>query len=147
MIYVFLAGVSEIGDQAVRTIYTDMMAEETGPHTDPGTGGATWLRAGRNHYVSLQVFDIIINAINTSVPHWGRLSAAEVCGNQAFDLQPGADHAFLGMGCLPDEAKKQFQIALAKWIFQHRLVVEDVMFLAEDYPGPKEKQGAFHGQI
>jgi len=78
----------------------------------------------------MHVFDIIINAINTSVPHWGRLSATEVCGNQAFDL--------------PEEAKEQFQNALAKWIFQRRLIVEDDMFLADDYPGPKEKQGAFH---
>jgi len=114
-------------------IFIDMMAEETGPHTDPCTActeGATWLRDGRNHYFSMHVFDIIINAINTSVPHWGRLSATEVCGNQAFDL--------------PEEAKEQFQNALAKWIFQRRLIVEDDMFLADDYPGPKEKQGAFH---
>ena len=79
---------------------------------------------------------VIINAVNTRVSHWLRLSATEVCGNQAFDLRPrGEDHACLGMGCLPEGAKEQFQIALARWLSQRCQVVTDDMFEAEDYPG------------
>jgi len=40
-------GLTALGEAAVRTIFTDMMmAEETGSHTDPGTGGGSNLVEG-----------------------------------------------------------------------------------------------------